>query len=85
MVAEVATVSDKRCNKIKKQNEEKELRKEDSMEKANKKISRLLKVTLLLCMIFSQLATPIEVLADQIVPSYNIDMVVLIVSTLTLL
>lgn len=45
------------------------------MEKANKKISRLLKVTLLLCMIFSQLATPIEVLADQIVPSYNIDMV----------
>ena len=45
------------------------------MKKANKKISRLLKVTLLLCMIFSQLASPIEVLADQIVPSYNIDMV----------
>ena len=69
----VVTVSGRGA--LKNENDEKELRKEDSMKKANKKISRLLKVTLLLCMIFSQLASPIEVLADQIVPSYNIDMV----------
>lgn len=41
------------------------------MKKVNKKF---LKVLLLLCMIFSQLASPISVLADQIVPSYNLDM-----------
>ena len=45
------------------------------MKKTNKKISKLLKVSLLLCMIFSQLASPIKVLADQVVPSYNLDIV----------
>jgi len=44
------------------------------MKKINKKISKFLKVTLLLCMIFSQLANPVKVLADEIVPSYNIEM-----------
>ena len=44
------------------------------MKKANNKISKFLKVILLLCMVFSQLANPISVLADQMVPSYNIDM-----------
>lgn len=48
-------------------------RKEDIMKKANKKISKLLKVSLLLCMLFSQLANPISVLADQVVPSYNLE------------
>lgn len=44
------------------------------MKKTNKKINKFLKVILILCMIFSQLASPISVLADQIVPSYNLDM-----------
>lgn len=44
------------------------------MKRTNKKISKLLKVTLLLCMIFSQLATPIEVLAAEVVPSYELDL-----------
>jgi len=44
------------------------------MKKANKKMNKLLKVTLLLCMIFSQLATPIEVLAAEIVPSFELDL-----------
>jgi len=44
------------------------------MKKTNKKINGLVKVILLICMIFSQLATPTKVLADQIVPSYNIEM-----------
>lgn len=48
-------------------------RKEDSMKKVNKKVFKFLKVSLLLCMIFSQLASPVKVLADQIVPSYNLD------------
>lgn len=43
------------------------------MKKTAKKISGLLKVTLLLGMIFSQLASPVRVLADQVVPSYNLD------------
>ena len=44
------------------------------MKRTNKKINKLLKITLLLCMIFSQLATPIEVLAAEIVPSYELDL-----------
>lgn len=43
------------------------------MRKTNKKINTFLKVSLLLCMLFSQLANPIRVLADQIVPSYNLE------------
>lgn len=45
------------------------------MKKANKKINKLLKITLLLCMIFSQLASPIKTLAAEIVPSYEIEIV----------
>ena len=44
------------------------------MKKRNKKISILVKVVLMVCMIFSQLATPIEVLADQMVPSYSVSL-----------
>jgi len=43
------------------------------MKKTKKKINTFLKVSLLLCMLFSQLANPIRVLADQIVPSYNLE------------
>lgn len=44
------------------------------MKKANKKISKLLKISLILCMIFSQLANPIKILADELVPSYELSM-----------
>lgn len=43
------------------------------MKKANKKISKFLKITLLLCMIFSQIASPIKTLADELIPSYNLE------------
>lgn len=43
------------------------------MKKASKKITKILKFTLLLCMVFSQVASPIKTLADEIVPSYNLD------------
>lgn len=43
------------------------------MKKANKKISTLLKITLLLCMVFSQIASPIKTLAEEIIPSYNLE------------
>lgn len=41
-----------------------------------KKISKFGKILLLFCMIFSQVASPIKVLADEIVPSYNLELVV---------
>jgi len=42
------------------------------MKKANKKISKLLKITLLLCMVFSQIASPIKTLADEIISNDNL-------------
>lgn len=44
------------------------------MKKTNKKISKFLKISLILCMIFSQLASPIKTLADELVPSYELKM-----------
>lgn len=41
--------------------------------KISKKISKLLKITLLLCMMFTDLAGPIKVFADTIEPSYVLD------------
>lgn len=36
-----------------------------------KKINKILKLTLLLCMMFTELASPIKVLADQVIPTYE--------------
>lgn len=44
------------------------------MKKTNKKISKFLKISLILCMIFSQLASPIKTLADELVPGYELKM-----------
>lgn len=43
------------------------------MKKVNKKINYALKLVLLLCMVFTEVASPIKVLADEIIPSYNFD------------
>ncbi len=42
--------------------------------KLSKKVNKIVKIMLLLCMIFGQLANPIEVLAAEIIPSYNLNM-----------
>lgn len=39
-----------------------------------KKINKILKLTLLLCMMFTELASPIKVLADQIIPTYEFNL-----------
>lgn len=41
------------------------------MKKVNKKINYVLKLVLLLCMVFTEIASPIKVLADELTPSYN--------------
>lgn len=41
------------------------------MKKVNKKINYALKLVLLLCMVFTEIASPIKVLADELTPSYN--------------
>lgn len=41
--------------------------------KISKKISKLLKITLVLCMVFTDLAGPVKVFADTIEPSYVLD------------
>lgn len=39
-----------------------------------KKINKILKLTLLLCMMFTELASPIKVLAEQIIPNYDFNL-----------
>ena len=43
------------------------------MKKVNKKINCVLKLVLLLCMVFTEIASPIKVLADELIQKYNFD------------
>lgn len=43
------------------------------MKKVNKKINYVLKLVLLLCMVFAEVASPVKVLADELIQKYNFD------------